>query len=236
LSAQPAAADVAVIAVSNDQAARAPADLQVGAVIHHGLDLDRYPFNPAGGDYLLALGRMSPAKGIDWAIDVARRVDLPLVIGAKMRAAAELDYFDQVIRPLLGNGIEFVGEVDHDRKVRLLGGARALLNPIQWAEPFGLVMIEAMACGTPIVSTPHGAAPEVVSYGQTGLLARSRDGLMVAVEGAGGIDRLTCRQTAERRFSMDRLAHDHEVLYEALVAGSRPRGRNGRLHRTTPGR
>jgi glycosyltransferase involved in cell wall biosynthesis len=221
-----AGAEVPIIAVSNDQAAKARADMPVEAVIHHGLDLDRYAYDPAGGDYLVVVGRMAPAKGVDWAIEVARRAGLGLVIAAKMREPAEREYFEQVIRPLLGVGIELVGEIDHARKVRLLGGARALLNPIQSAEPFGLVMIEAMACGTPVVSTSHGAAPELVSYGESGFVARSIGGLVVAVEDLASIDRVACRRTAERRFSMDRMAHDHEVFYEAAI--SRYEQRHGR--------
>jgi glycosyltransferase involved in cell wall biosynthesis len=218
-----AGTEMPVIAVSHDQAARAPADVPVDAVIHHGIDLDRYPFDPTVGDYLVSFGPMGPEAGLDWAIDVARRAGLPLVIGAGPPAPADRGYLDEVIEPLLGRGVELVGEVDHARKVALLAGARALLNPVQRSEPFGLIMIEAMACGTPVVSTPFGAAPEVVSYGQTGYLARSAGGLAVAVGEAGSIDRRLCRQTVERRFSMDRMAHDHEVFYEAVISRYRRR-------------
>jgi glycosyltransferase involved in cell wall biosynthesis len=211
---------VPLVAISHDQASRAPDDVPVAAVIHHGLDLDRYHFVPEGGDHLVALGRMSPDKGMDTAIEVARRTGRELFIAAKVREPAEKRYFDQVIRPRLGGGIEYVGEADHRQKQELLGGALALLNPIRWYEPFGLVMIESMACGTPVIATPRGAAPEIVDDGVTGFLARSVTDLIAAVETASGLDRRACRSSVEVRFSMERMAADHERLYRRLLRRS----------------
>lgn len=212
------ASKVPVIAISRDQAGRAPADLPIGTVIHHGLDLDRYRFDGQGGAHLVALGRMNPDKGIHLAIEVARRTGLDLAIAAKMREPGEKRYFEEVIKPKLGKGIDYVGEVDHAEKVELLTGALALVNPIQWPEPFGLVMPESLACGTPVVGTGFGAAPEIVDHGITGYLAQSVDGLVQGVVDAAQLDRRQCRLAAESRFSMQRMAQDHEDFYRSVLS------------------
>lgn len=216
-----AAATVPVIAISHDQAASAPAGLPIGAVIHHGLDLDRYPIGRGGGDYVVTLGRMSPDKGLDTAIEVARRAGMNLVIAAKMQEPGERRYFEDVIAPKLGRGIEYVGEVDHAGKIALLQEARALLNPIRWPEPFGLVMAEALACGTPVVGTPCGAAPEIVDHGRTGFLGSSTAELIRGVQNVGLLDRAACRAHVERNFSMSRMARDHESFYRSVLAERR---------------
>jgi glycosyltransferase involved in cell wall biosynthesis len=208
---------IPLIAISRHQASTAPPSIPVEAVIHHGLDLARYPFGAEGGGYLLSLGRMNHDKGIDRAIDVARQAGLPLLIAAKMREAAEQQYFTEVIEPKLGPDIRYVGEVDHERKIELLLGARALLNPIRWPEPFGLVMIEALACGTPVVATSDGAAPEIVVHGETGFLADTTDDLTAAVLGAADLSRLRCRARAEVRFSAQRMVADHVALYSRVL-------------------
>ena len=134
----------------------------------NALDLSVYPFRRAGGEYLLFLGRMSPDKGAHRALAVALETGLPLKIAAKCREPLEIRYFDEFIRPHLGGSLEYVGEVGHADKVELLMGARALINPIDWEEPFGLVVIEAMACGTPVIATRRGAFPEIIDHGRTG--------------------------------------------------------------------
>jgi glycosyltransferase involved in cell wall biosynthesis len=206
---------IPLIAISAHQASTAPPSVPVEEVIHHGLDLARYPFGAEGGGYLLSLGRMNHDKGIDRAIEVARRAGLPLLIAAKMREAGEQQYFTEVIEPKLGDDVRYVG--DHERKIELLLGARALLNPIRWPEPFGLVMIEALACGTPVVATNEGAAPEIVVQGETGFLADTTDDLVAAVIGAGGLSRLRCRARAETRFSAKRMVADHVELYRRVL-------------------
>lgn len=211
-----------LIAISHDQARHAPPDVPIAAVIHHGLDLARYRFDPSGGEYLLFLGRMNPDKGVEAAIEVARRCGRDLAIAAKMREPGEYEYFDRVIRPRLGGGIEYIGEVGHADKVALLGGARALVNPIGWPEPFGLVMAEALACGTPVVGTPRGAAPEIVDHGVTGYLGSSVEDLVVGVAAAGDLARAGCRAAVEQRFSMERMAHDHERFYRSALRTTWP--------------
>ncbi len=211
-----------LIAISHDQARRAPDDVEVSTVIHHGLDTARYRFDPDGGDYLLALGRMSPDKGVDVAIEVARQAGLDLLIAAKMREPGEHRFFSETIEPLLGEGVRYVGEVGHRDKISLLGGAVALLNPIRWPEPFGLVMVEALACGTPVVVSACGAAPEIVRHGVTGYLGREVDELVAGVRAAADLDRRTCRSSVERHFSMARMAADHEAFYYSILAGGQP--------------
>jgi glycosyltransferase involved in cell wall biosynthesis len=203
---------VPVIAISRDQAGTA-GDAPIAAVIHHGLDLSRFPVGDGRGGYALFLGRMVPDKGVHTAIHVARAAGVPLRIAAKMCEQAEHDYFDERIRPLLGGDIDYIGEVGGDQKLRLLAGASCLLNPIAWPEPFGMVMIEALACGTPVIATPCGASPELIDHGVTGFLAADHDSLVTALRHVAGLDRARCRTVAETRFSMARMAADHVRAY-----------------------
>jgi glycosyltransferase involved in cell wall biosynthesis len=205
-----------VIAISHDQASRAP-DVRVARVIHHGIDVGRYPPGTGDGEYLLFLGRMAPEKGAAEAVQVARAAGLPLKIAAKMRDAVEQEYFASEVEPLLGDGVEYLGEVGGDDKLRLLGAARALLNPIRWPEPFGMVMIEALACGTPVVTYPHGAAPEIVDDGKTGFLCRDHAGMVEALAELDTLDRQVCRRTVVERFSAEAMVAAHVELYEELL-------------------
>jgi glycosyltransferase involved in cell wall biosynthesis len=206
---------VPILAISRHQATLA-GDVPIASVIHHGVDVDRFPVGDGRGGYALFLGRMTPDKGVHSAIDVARAAGIPLLIAAKMCEPAEHDYFNSRVRPLLGGDIEYIGEVGGDQKLRLIGGARCLLNPIAWPEPFGMVMIEALACGTPVVGTPCGAAPELIDNGVTGFLHRDRLALVAAIGHADGLDRAACRAVAEARFSMARMASDHTGFYAWL--------------------
>jgi glycosyltransferase involved in cell wall biosynthesis len=210
---------VALIAISHAQRAAAP-ELDVAAVIHHGIDLDVHGPGPGGGGYLMFIGRMSPDKGPDRAIEVARRTGLRLVMAAKMREPAELAYFDEHVRPVLGPYVEFIGEADADTRLDLLRHAEALVNPIRWPEPFGLVMAESLACATPVITLRHGAAPEIVDDGVTGFLCDDLDEMVAAVGQLGDIDRAACRAAAVERLSLERMAADHVALYERLVARS----------------
>ena len=204
-----------IIAISHHQASTAEG-IPIAAVIHHGLDLERHPAGTGDGDYALFLGRMCPEKGVDTAIRVARRAGVPLRIAAKMREPAEQLYFDRRVRPLLGRDIDYVGEVGGVDKLALLGGATCLLNPIAWAEPFGMVMLEALACGTPVVATPMGAVPEIVDHDVTGFICSGEESLAKAVVAAGDLDREACRQAVAGRFSARRMVADHLALYSAV--------------------
>lgn len=208
--------DVAVVAISHDQRRRARG-VPVAAVIHHGIDVQHLPFGDGGGDYLLFLGRMSPDKGVHRAIAAARAAGRRLVIAAKMWAPSEHRYFHDVVEPLLGPDATYVGEVGGRQKHELLAGAAALVNPIRWPEPFGLVMIEALAAGTPVVAFPEGAAPEIVDHGRTGFLSADVTRMAAHLRMIGTIDRAACRQAALERFSTSRMVDDHLALYERLL-------------------
>jgi glycosyltransferase involved in cell wall biosynthesis len=212
---------VPVIAISHHQASVA-GGIPVAAVIHHGIDPAMFPFGDGNGGYALFLGRMSPDKGVHTAVHVARRVGIPLRIAAKVRERAEYDYFNDEVKPLLGGNVEFLGEVGGEAKLDLLGRAACLLNPIAWPEPFGMVMIEALACGTPVIATPCGAAPEIVDDGVTGFLRHDEDALAVTIAKVPDLDRRACRQAAEARFSTTRMVHDHLRLYQRVL-DARPR-------------
>jgi glycosyltransferase involved in cell wall biosynthesis len=205
-----------VVAISHDQASRSA--VPVSAVIHHGLDPQEFEVGDGDGGFVLFLGRFSPDKGAREAVLAARQAGVPLVLAAKMREPDEVDYFHAEVEPLLGDGVEYVGEVGRQRKLQLLQSAQALLNPIRWPEPFGLVMIEALACGTPVVTTRWGAAPEIVTDGETGWLCDSPDDLAIGLQRAGDIERAACRSAVETYFSTERMVREHLDLYERLLA------------------
>jgi glycosyltransferase involved in cell wall biosynthesis len=173
------------------------------------------------------VGRAVPEKGMAEAARIAREAGVPIRMAAKVRHRGEREYFEAEVRPLLGRGVEFVGEVDPVDRLTLLQGARALLNPIRWPEPFGLVMIEALACGTPVVTTLHGAAPEIVDDGVTGYLRNGTAELVAALGEIDRLDRQACRASAELRFSTQRMVRDHLLLYEDLLAGVAVAGSDG---------
>jgi glycosyltransferase involved in cell wall biosynthesis len=224
--------DVALVSISDAQRQPAPQANWV-QTIYHGIDLEEFTFVPQTGEYLAFLGRICPDKGLDTAIRVACEVGMPLKIAAREPLAIEGDrntdedrvYYDEVIKPLLCEpGVEFIGEVGGRDKDQFLGGAAALLFPIRWPEPFGLVMIEALACGTPVVALRAGSVSEVIRPGVTGVVCESDDGLVAAVAELGKIDRAACRAEAERRFSVAAMADGYEEVYERLVgerAGSK---------------
>jgi glycosyltransferase involved in cell wall biosynthesis len=208
--------DVGVVAISRSQASTARG-VPIAAVIHHGIDVDAVPVGRGDGGYASFLGRMCPDKGPREAALIARAAGVPLRMAAKLREPAERDYFEAEVEPLLCSDVEYVGELRDGEKFELLGGSFALLNPLQWAEPFGLVMIEALAAGTPVVATPAGSAPEIVDDGVTGHLRRGRPALAAALLEAAGLDRAACRAAAAERFHTDRMVRDHVRLYERLL-------------------
>jgi len=207
---------VSVVAVSHAQRKPAP-ELRVARVIHHGIDANDFPVGDGSGGYLLFLGRLSPDKGAGRAIDVARKADVPLLLAGKMREPWERDYFEARVAPFLSEQIQYLGEVGHERKLELLAGARALVFPIRWNEPFGLVMLEALACGTPVLAFPEGAAPEVVDHGRTGFLCQDEAEMAEAVAKLDGLDRVACRAAVEGYFSTARMVNEHVELYQDLL-------------------
>ena len=211
-----AARHAALVAISHAQR-RAARPLPVAAVVHHGLDLDALTLGPGDGRYLLFLGRMSPDKGPHRAIRIARTLGRRLVMICKMWEDDELAYFDSTVRPLLGPDVELMLATQPDERVELLRRAEALVNPITWAEPFGLAMAEALACGTPVLAFPRGAAPEIVDHGVTGFLADDEETLSAAARQLDRLDRDLCRKAAEERFSLQRMVRNYERLYLRLI-------------------
>ncbi|MGZ6780745.1 MAG: glycosyltransferase family 4 protein [Mycobacterium sp.] len=206
-----------LIAISQHQAASAP-EIATDRVIHLGIDPKRYPVGRGDGGYLLFLGRMTPDDGVREAVSAARAAGRRLVIAAKAREVAEQRYFAEQIEPLLDDQVHFVGEVTGDIKLALMGGASALLNPSQWCEPFGLAMIEAMACGTPVIGGPNGAAPEIIEDGRTGSLCVGSASLIEAIHHVSDLDRAACRAAVIERFSAARMVTDYLAVYRDTVA------------------
>ena len=224
-----------LVSISDDQRRPLPA-ANWKATVHHGMPGDLYRFSPKSGGYLAFLGRISPEKRPDRAIEIAARLGKPLKIAAKVDAA-DAAYWETVIRPLAEANplIEFVGEIGDDRKSAFLGGAEALLFPIDWPEPFGLVMIEAMACGTPVVAFRCGSTPEIIEDGATGFLVDTLDQAIAAAELAHTLDREAIRARFDLRFSATAMARRYLDVYGDLLArrpyaahvldGARPRPR-----------
>ena len=208
---------VGLVSLSENQRRPRP-DLPWLASIPNALDLSAFPVRPHRGDYLLFLGRLSPEKGAHRAIEVAHATGLPLRIAGKMHDRAEKEYFDNEVRPRLGADVEYLGEVTHEEKVALLQDARVTLFPIEWEEPFGLVMIESMACGTPVIATRRGAVTEVVAHGRSGIVVDDYREMPAALAAADRLDPLECRRYVEERYSPERMVRDYEEAFERLVA------------------
>lgn len=209
--------DMPVVSISDQQRLPLPMARWAGTV-YNGIPADLYDFQPEAGDYLAFLGRMSPEKGPETAIEIALQAEIPLKMAAKVDAV-DREYFEQRIRPRLKHSlIEFVGEVDEAGKNELLGGARALLFPIAWPEPFGLVMIEAMACGTPVIAFPMGAVREVMQQGVSGYVVETPRAAVEAVRRIDAIDRTGCRLYFEACFTDKRMAEGYTHLYHQLIA------------------
>jgi len=187
------------------------------ATIYHGLPKDLFTFQPNQGDYLAFLGRVSPEKRVDRAIEIAKRVSMPLKIAAKVDRA-DRRYCKRDIEPQLTQcHVEWVGEISDQQKNQFLGNAYALLFPIDWPEPFGLVMIEAMACGTPVIAYDRGSVPEVMEDGVTGFIVRETHEAADAVGRVRNLSRARCREVFERRFTVGRMANDYINLYERML-------------------
>jgi glycosyltransferase involved in cell wall biosynthesis len=209
--------DLNLVSISDNQRRLLPAWHWLGTV-YNGIALDEYTAHPRPGSYLAFLGRISPEKGVEDAVAVARLAGLPLKIAAKIDPV-DRPYFAERIQPLLRDPlIEYVGEVNQREKDAFLGQALALLFPIRWPEPFGLVMAEALACGTPVIAGRFGSVPEIVEDGRTGFICDSLEEMALAVKRVGELDRNACRAQVEARFSAQRMADGYEALYHQLAA------------------
>ena len=209
--------ELPLVSISNSQRAPMPPVNWAGTV-HHGLPVDLYSFNAKPEDYLAFVGRISPEKRPDRSIEIARRTGLKLKIAAKVDRADEA-YFHESVRPLLVDPhVEFIGEVGESDKADLLSKARALLFPVDWPEPFGLAMIEAMACGTPVIAWRCGSVPEIVAHGVNGYIVATMDEALAAVRRIDEVDRARVRGAFEQRFSAQRMASDYVRIYRRLAA------------------
>jgi glycosyltransferase involved in cell wall biosynthesis len=209
--------DMPVVSISDAQRTPLPQARWLSTV-YHGVPSSLLRFNPDREGYFAFVGRVSPEKRVDRAIEIAKALEVPLKIAAKVDKA-DREYFEQHIVKLLDHPlVEFIGEIGEAEKSDFMGGARALLFPIDWPEPFGLVMIEAMACGTPVVAFRHGSVPEVLEEGVTGFVVDSMEGAIDAAKRIGELDRSRVRAVFERRFSADRMAKDYLELYAELAA------------------
>ena len=208
-------AEIPLVSISDAQREPLP-DLNWLATVYHGLPMDTIRYYPDTGSYLAFLGRISPEKRLDRAIEIAQRAGMPLRVAAKVDDV-DREYFDSDIKPLITDGVEFIGEIDDDQKDDFLGRAAALLFPIDWPEPFGLVMIEAAARGTPVVAFRQGSVPEVIDDGVTGMVVDTVDEAVNAISAVLAMSRARVREAAERRFSASRMATDYLSVYRRLI-------------------
>lgn len=214
-------AEMPLVSISNSQRAPMPAANWL-ATVYHGLSLGRYRLHEQGRGYLAFLGRISPEKGLDQAMEIARRLARPLRVAAKLDQV-DRAYFEACVRPLLpASTAEFIGEIGDADKNDFLGGADALLMPIDWEEPFGLVMIEAMACGTPVIAYRRGSVPEIVAPGVSGYIVDGVEEACAAVARVSELDRRRCRAYFEQRFSSRRMASEYLDCYAHLLERRRP--------------
>jgi glycosyltransferase involved in cell wall biosynthesis len=212
--------DVPLVSISNNQRSPLP-DANWQATVYHGLPRDAFTFRDEPGTYLVYLGRMSPEKRVDRAVEIARRSGMPLKIAAKIYPE-ERHYFDETLAPLIeaaGPLVEFIGEIGNRERDDLLGHAAAMVFPIEWPEPFGLAMIEAFASGTPVIAWRRGSVPEVVEHGLTGFIVDSIEDAVQAVSGLEHLSRASCRRAFERRFDAGRMAADYVEVYRRLIPG-----------------
>jgi glycosyltransferase involved in cell wall biosynthesis len=210
---------VSLVAISDAQRTDGP-DLNWLATVPNGIDVDNYPFRAAKEDYVLFLGRFVPEKGAHLALDAARSANRRIVLAGKVNEAAEEEYFDEHIRPRLGDDAVYVGESDFDGKCELYGEAACLLFPVQWPEPFGLVMIEAMACGTPVVALRSGSVSEVIDDGRTGVICDTPDELAAGIDRAVTLRPADCRDHVTRHYDVSVMVEGYERVYRVLVEDS----------------
>jgi glycosyltransferase involved in cell wall biosynthesis len=211
---------VPLVSISNSQRRPLPQANFISTVLH-GLPANLLTPLPVKPSYLAFLGRIAPEKGPDKAIRIARRVGIPLKIAAKVDRADQ-EYFDSVIKPMLdGPGVEMIGEIGDGQKAAFLSNAHALLMPIDWPEPFGLVMIEAMACGTPVIAINRGSVPEVIDDGVSGFIVEDETGAVGAVEQLDQLSRTRVRQQFEKRFTARRMAEDYLAVYRGMIMEGR---------------
>jgi glycosyltransferase involved in cell wall biosynthesis len=205
-----------IVTVSQSQLYPLP-NINHAGTVHHGLPLEHYPFSAEHEGYLLYVGRISAEKGVHFAVDVAQALDMRLILAAKLEPV-DLPYFKQYIEPRLSDRIQWVGEVDEKERNALMSRARAFLHPVVFREPFGLTLIEAMACGCPVIAFNRGAIPEIIKTGETGFVVEDVEGMIDAMHNIDAIDRAACRAHALQNFNVGRMTDGYEAVYRELLA------------------
>ncbi|MDB5244207.1 MAG: hypothetical protein JWN18_77 [Parcubacteria group bacterium] len=213
-----------IVTISNAQAYPAPNINHLGTV-YNGLPLDHYPFGETAGDYLLFVGRISMEKGLHHAIDVAQQLDKRLIIAAKLENV-DRPYFKEYVEPWLSDRIEWIGEVDEEKRNELMSNALCFLHPVTWREPFGLTLIEAMACGCPVIGMNRGSIPEIIQNGVTGYVVEDVEGMVSAIEGISTISRAACREHALTNFNASKMADGYEAVYAKMIEKKKEEGLN----------
>ncbi len=215
-----------LVTISHAQQKFAP-QLKYMATIYNGLNMQHYPFGNTHRDYLLVVGRFTPEKGIHNAITIARKLNMALIIAAKLEEQNR-EYFETKIKPFLNGNIQWVGEVTETQRNSLMSRARCFLHPLEWEEPFGLTIIESMACGTPVVAFSKGSMPEIIQSGKNGYLAKNIPEMIEAVKNIDNIDRAYCRRYALQNFNAGKMAQEYEMVYESILASQYPFNRTYR--------
>lgn len=205
-----------LVTISHSQSRPAP-DLNYIANVYNGFDMTGYPFGRRHGEYLLCVGRICPEKGTHNAVEVARKLDLPLIIAAKLEPGRNTEYFEKSVKPYLSDKIRWIGEVDENKRNKLYAGAMCFLHPIEWEEPFGLTSIEAMACGSPVVAFDRGSSREVIDHGLSGFVVKNVREMADAIKKIHTIDRADCRKHALTNFNEQRMVDGYESVYETVL-------------------
>ncbi len=214
-------ADVPLVTISNNQRKPLPAAANVVGTVHHGIPQDLFSLQTKPESYIAFLGRISPEKRPDRAIAIATQAGVPLRIAAKVDAADQTYFDEHIAHRIQSPGVAYIGEIGEQQKQEFLGRARALLFPIDWPEPFGLVMIEAMACGTPVIAWDRGSVTEIIEDGLTGFIVSSVEEAVAALKRVDGLDRLAIRRRFEERFTAERMMKDYLRVYERLIGRAR---------------
>jgi glycosyltransferase involved in cell wall biosynthesis len=204
-----------LVTISNSQREPAP-DLNYIGTVYNGLPMEHYPFSNEHDGYLLYVGRFTMDKGVHFAIEVAQDLNMPLIMAAKLDPHRQA-YFDQFIKPHLSKKIRWIGEVDEEERNKLYSRAKAFLHPCTWREPFGLTLIEAMACGCPVIAMNKGAIPEIIKDGETGFIVEDVDEMINAVEEIDTIDRKLCRKHVLKNFNAQKMAKEYEQIYKKIL-------------------
>ncbi len=209
-----------VVTISNSQMPRNLPSLNWAGTVYNGLEMRDYPFSVENDGYLLFVGRISIEKGVHLAIEAAKRLNLPLIIAAKLEVTskADVEYFEKYVRGELNDKIKWIGEVDEKTRNKLMSKALCFLHPVTWAEPFGLTLIEAMACGCPVVAIGKGSIPEIIANGITGYVVKDLEEMMAAILNIENINRLVCRSYSIKNFDASRMVEGYEAIYERILS------------------